>query len=170
MKENVIKNECVHEFEKTGLSFSAIPPLDHEVCIHCGEEKYQQDELPKGEETKLLCDICDSPMTKTGHEGSVIFKCTSCEQNWNFSKTPNGINSGCTILKHFWPSNMDENSKMYREQYIPARQKELKFRHDAIFYAGFTTKEEHKKHMKEIEDLFIEWYEQHPQKPWWKFW
>jgi len=103
----------------------------------------------------------------------VTFDCTSnnCKQNWRFMALADGdIDINCVVLKHLWPSGMKENSKMYREQFLPAWLEKQEFRANALHIGGFINDGEKDERLQQAQDALDKWHEEHPEKPWWKFW
>lgn len=118
----------------------------------------------------ILCDICQAPMTMTGQPGiSVEFKCTKCPQ-W-LGVNERGIS--CTILHTLWPSAMDENGPMFREQYLPDWLRKREYRAAIMFAAGFWNEAETAAEVAEARKTAADWFLAHPLKlkrPWWRFW
>ena len=118
---------------------------------------------------EAYCDICESPMVMKGEKGvSVYFSCTKCEQSWSVDL--NG--SGCTIMKYLWPSGMKEDSKMYREQFLPEWLKEKQHWAIMMFVAGFWDQPKKEKFMQECQELYDKWFVDHPlaRRKWCQFW
>jgi hypothetical protein len=170
--------KCEHEYRDIGLVLCTVPETKIQACIHCGKQRAKQDELKEGQTTSLPCDICQSPMSITEQDGKTYFKCTSssCGQIWIFMKDGEGnISSFCTILKALWPSGMKEDSKMFREEYLPSWLESKEFYAEAVTLAGFWTQEEKHKFLFDVLAEFTKWHKEHPlpappAKPWWKFW
>ncbi len=115
---------------------------------------------------QLPCNICGKPMEMFKKENITRFKCKTNDcQTWTISE--DGSYDGCKILANLWPSNMDENSKYYRENYIPERRKEMEFYPLARLIAGYMTQDDYNLKMEEIDKMFDEWYKSHPVKKSW---
>lgn len=69
------------------------------------------------------------------------FCCTECDQIWHPSSSGGW---GCTVLKTLWPESMTKDSRMYREQYMPAKLADLQFKAALEYAAGFETEEGYK--------------------------
>lgn len=177
-----MSEDCNHDFQNTGLVFCTIPESPMQVCTKCGEQRLHQQDLGEEEKTEveLKCDICQNSMTMVKQNSSAIFKCAdpNCDQTWQFTKDGDReISSSCTILGALWPSGMKEDSKMFREEYIPHLHKGWKFSATAKLLAGFITEEERETKFQEFEEVVQKWFDEHPIKeapikttPKWKFW
>ena len=136
--------------------------------------------VAKEEMTNLICNIDNQPMTKKVVGDSVQFNCSSCGQNWTFAEwgvERDGeihfeIHSSCTILDVLWPSGMKEDSKMYKEEFLPHWLAKNKFRANAHYESGFITAEVRDERIALAEETLAKWHEDHPPKeyPLWMFW
>ena len=111
------------------------------------------------------CDICNGTMNiQSKSEQQVRFACTSCRQTWGIDS--NG-SAGCTILKMLWPSSMDENSKMYREQFLPAWLNERRHYAAMMSAAEFWNETKADTFIQECQSVYNKWFTEHPKpKPW----
>lgn len=115
---------------------------------------------------KAYCDICESDVVVKGKKGEqVSLHCTSCEQIWVISNNE----ATCIILKCLWPSNMREDSKMYREEYLPSWLKKKQHYAVMMFVSGFWSETEKNDFLRGCDESYEQWFEDH-QMPWWKFW
>jgi len=175
-----MSENCEHVWENTRLVFCTIPGTRIQTCTKCGKQRVHQDEI-KGQKqsTDLECDICGHPMTMQKDEDgivcghlppTVVFSCGShtCKQNWLFSKD----HSSCTVLRHLWPSRMEEGSKMYREEFLPDWIKGKEFWANAMFTAGFWDSVKRDEFIQGCRNSLDKWHKDHPLKkrPWWQFW
>lgn len=118
---------------------------------------------------QAYCDICGHPMTMAGELGKhVTFKCIACDQEWSIY--PGGYN--CTILKALWPSGMREDSKMFREEYLPSWLEKERHRAAMMSIAGFLNEIEKIEFLQKIQETYENWFAAHPlsRRPWWQFW
>ncbi len=160
-------NDCQHKWENTGLFLGSIPKTLEQICILCGKRRFNQQEIERGELTDLGCDRCQKPMYMLKSEGDVVFRCSACEQCWQF--TGDRVSSTLATL---WPSGMEETSTMYRERYLPAWLKEREFIINARFIGGILSEAQKNESLRECRAVFDRWYIEHPiQKHlWWKIW
>jgi hypothetical protein len=163
---------CEHEWQNTGLTFCTIPESPMQVCIKCGEQRLHQEEIEKQELTDLGCDICQKPMYISKSSTNVIFKCSNpeCHQTWQFGEN----SSGCTVMKHLWPSKMEEGGKMFREQYLPEWLKEKEFHAEAKFIGSIWDESKKEEYLREVHAELDKWHAEHPivvqDRHWWQFW
>lgn len=111
--------------------------------------------------TDLLCDCCGHPMML--HRGSIgggIFRCSSCGQDYSYSA--NGYRTS-RILARLYPSNMKENSELYRE-YVDYTLSGWLFDAKARFLLGLYSAEEYAERIVEAQDIVDKWYREHPHK------
>jgi hypothetical protein len=170
-----MKKECKHEWHNTGLAFCTIPQSKMQICSLCGEERLHQEELASGTQSNLKCDICQNSMTKTIGDEGVIFRCenSECHQTWIFSKDGDDeIRASCTVMKHLWPSGMKENSKMFREEYLPEWLRGKEFYANALVEAELWSTAKRDEFISDCQAELSKWHDKHPlpEKPWWKFW
>ena len=151
---------------KTGGYVNAFPNLG--VCKDTGRTP----DRPRADTVDLRCDCCGTPMAMEPlARGSMQvkgarFKCQrpSCGQTWTFSE--NG--SSCTILAFLYPSEMREDSKIYRK-FLDYRLSEFSFRYKACLLCGLITPQEYKRNMGEVEKAVSEKIQEiKRKKPWWK--
>ena len=166
-----MSENCEHVWEDTGLVLCTMPETKIQACTKCPKQRGVQKEIGGAKQsTDLGCDICGHPMTMRKDEEKVYFSCDSpsCNQIWLFSKD----DSSCTVLKHLWPSRMEEGSKMYREGFLPDWIEGKEFWANAMFTADFWDAKERDEFIQGCRDAFDKWHRDHPLKkrPWWKFW
>ncbi len=102
----------------------------------------------------VQCDICAAEMVQTDQ----LFVCKNCGQSWGYQE---GRGWSCTILKHLWPK-MDENSKMFREEYLPASAARLNHLDDLNLAAGVKSAEQVAESKAKTQQAIKDWYSLHP--------
>lgn len=171
MSETVVEHE--HQWVKTGLVFMTVPEQAERYCTICGERRFEQEKVPeRGETTELLCDIDGGSMVKKIlTEDKVHLECITCDQTWIFQRYGDKIESSCTTLKHLWPSGMKEESKMYREEFLPEWLKEKEFYANSRYAVGFWSVEERDSFIGNCQSELEKWHDEHPLPHyWWQFW
>ena len=116
---------------------------------------------------KVYCDICERPMEMFGEVGKQVTFTCDCGQVWSIDST--GLN--CTILKTLWPSSMKRNSKMYRDEFLPAWLKSKTHIAKMMIAGGFWSEEYGNSLIKECREQYDKYFLDNPEKlSWWKFW
>lgn len=105
-------------------------------------------------------------MDKSADGASIAFKCSKCQQAWFV----NGGSVSCIVLKALWPK-MDENSKMFREEYLPEWRRSNEYQAVLLFEAGAIGEGRKEEIFREVAAMWDKWHQEHPlPRPWWKFW
>ena len=120
----------------------------------------------------LRCDCCNTPMTMEllgpgdMQAKGARFTCQSppCGQTWTFSKN----RASCAILARLYPSEMKEDSRIYRE-FLDYQLSAFTFQHKACLLCGLITPQEYKQKVEEAEKFVSEKIQEiERKKPWWK--
>lgn len=125
-------------------------------------------EIEQEQQTDLGCDLCATPMLMSKDEGRADFTCPSCGR-WRAVFSDGSSQYDSAML---WPSQMDENGDMFRNEYLPWWEKDTEWDIQARYTGGLDTLEEMQEHRREYEGAIAEWHANHPlpKKPWWRFW